>query len=94
SVLLHRVVPRRGTRLAGVREHDSARLAAAMAGLRAIAGDPDATRAYLAQASLLDTVPAARKDTVPVAHKDTVPAARKPVSDSLPDPLPNPIGSN
>ncbi|MGR6916105.1 FAD-dependent oxidoreductase [[Actinomadura] parvosata] len=55
SVLLHRVIPRSETRPAGVRERDSARLAAAMAGLRAIAGDPDATRAYLAQASLLDT---------------------------------------
>ncbi|MEO3794189.1 NAD(P)/FAD-dependent oxidoreductase [Nonomuraea sp. B10E15] len=57
SVLLQRVVPRGQTRPAGVREHDSARLEAAMAGLRAIAGDPEATRAYLAQASLLDTVP-------------------------------------
>ncbi|MER7503568.1 FAD-dependent oxidoreductase [Nonomuraea pusilla] len=57
SVLLQRVMPRGETRLAGVRERDSARLEAAMAGLRAIAGDPDATRAYLAQASLLDTVP-------------------------------------
>ncbi|MET8985744.1 FAD-dependent monooxygenase [Nonomuraea wenchangensis] len=57
SVLMQRVLPRGETRLVGVREHDSARLAAAMDGLRAIAGDPDATRAYLAQASLLDNVP-------------------------------------
>ncbi|GAA2881812.1 FAD-dependent oxidoreductase [Nonomuraea rubra] len=63
SVLLQRVIPRGETRLAGVRERDSARLAAAMAGLRAIAGDPDATRAYLAQASLLDTPSSASADS-------------------------------
>lgn len=57
SVVLQRVLPPREARRMGVREHDSARLDAATAGLRAIAGDPDATRAYLAQASLLDTVP-------------------------------------
>jgi 3-(3-hydroxy-phenyl)propionate hydroxylase len=34
-----------------------------MAGLRAIAGDPDATRAYLAQASLLDTPSSASADS-------------------------------
>ncbi|MEW9549572.1 FAD-dependent oxidoreductase [Nonomuraea sp. NPDC050783] len=57
SVLVQRVLPRGQRRPVGVRERDSARLAAAMDGLRAIAGDPDATRAYLAQASLLDNVP-------------------------------------
>ncbi|MCK2217648.1 FAD-dependent monooxygenase [Actinomadura sp. ATCC 31491] len=57
SVLMRRVLPPGETRPAGVREHDSARLAAAMDGLRAIAGDPDATRAYLAKASLLDAAP-------------------------------------
>ncbi|MEV4468114.1 FAD-dependent monooxygenase [Nonomuraea sp. NPDC049504] len=65
SVLMHRVIPRGETRPAGVRERDSARLAAAMAGLRAIAGDPDATRAYLAQASLLDPVPNPVPNQVP-----------------------------
>ncbi|PZG16293.1 FAD-dependent oxidoreductase [Nonomuraea aridisoli] len=75
SVVLQRVLPPRGTRLAGVREHDTARLEEAMAGLRAIAGDPDATRAYLAQASLLDTVPrAVPRGTVPRTVPD--PAGR------------------
>ncbi|WP_328807907.1 FAD-dependent oxidoreductase [Nonomuraea antri] len=60
----HRVTPRKEARAAGVRERDSAKLAAAMAGLREIAGDPDATRAYLAHASLLDLTPHAARRTV------------------------------
>jgi 2-polyprenyl-6-methoxyphenol hydroxylase-like FAD-dependent oxidoreductase len=57
TVLLNRVIPRSEARVAGVQDRDSSKLAAAMAGLRAIAGDPESTRAYLAQASMLDTVP-------------------------------------
>lgn len=57
SVLLDQVIPRSEARVAGVQDRDTSRLAAAMAGLRAIAGDPGATRVYLAQASMLDTLP-------------------------------------
>ncbi|MEU0567845.1 FAD-dependent monooxygenase [Nonomuraea sp. NPDC005983] len=57
TVLLERVIPRSEARVAGVQDRNSARLASAMAGVRAIADDPDATRTYLAQASMLDTVP-------------------------------------
>ncbi|MEU4226091.1 FAD-dependent oxidoreductase [Nonomuraea sp. NPDC026600] len=57
TVLLHRVIPRSEARVAGVQDRDTTKLAAAMAGLRAIAGDPESTRAYLAQASMLDTMP-------------------------------------
>ncbi|WP_205315388.1 hypothetical protein, partial [Nonomuraea lactucae] len=57
SVVLDRVIPRSEARVAGVQDRDTSRLAAAMAGLRAIADDPGATRVYLAQASMLDTVP-------------------------------------
>ncbi|MBB6349415.1 FAD-dependent oxidoreductase [Nonomuraea muscovyensis] len=59
AVLLDQVIPRSEARVAGVQDRDTSRLAAAMAGLRAIAGDPGATRVYLAQASMLDTLPQA-----------------------------------
>lgn len=57
AVLLERVIPRSEARVAGVQDRNTSKLAAAMAGLRAIAGDPEATRVYLAQASMLDTIP-------------------------------------
>ena len=63
TVLVNRVIPRSEARVAGVQDRDNTKLAAAMAGLRAIAGDPESTRAYLAQASMLDTVPSG-----PTAH--------------------------
>lgn len=57
TVLLERVIPAGEARVAGVQDGDAARLPAAMAALRAIAADRTATRAYLAKASMLDTVP-------------------------------------
>ncbi|MFE0148245.1 FAD-dependent oxidoreductase [Nonomuraea sp. NPDC059007] len=62
AVLVDHVIPASEARVAGVQDGDAARLPAAMAALRAIAADGEATRAYLAKASMLDTVP------LPVRH--------------------------
>ncbi|GAA2304941.1 FAD-dependent monooxygenase [Nonomuraea roseoviolacea subsp. roseoviolacea] len=86
NVLLEHVIPRSEARVAGVQDRDTSRLAAAMAGLRAIAGDPEATRLYLAQASMLDTLPGG----MPASAADTLPGrppGRGP--DRVLDPVPH-----
>ncbi|WP_219825416.1 FAD-dependent oxidoreductase [Nonomuraea typhae] len=62
AVLVDHVIPASEARVAGVQDARAARLPAAVAALRAIAADGEATRAYLAKASMLDTVP------LPVRH--------------------------
>ncbi|WP_327119626.1 FAD-dependent monooxygenase [Nocardia sp. NBC_01730] len=63
AVLIDHVVPTSEARVAGVQDGEPARLPAAVATLRAIAADGEATRAYLARASMLDTVPLAIRHT-------------------------------
>ncbi|WP_062992154.1 FAD-dependent oxidoreductase [Nocardia anaemiae] len=62
TVLVDHVVPTSEARVVGVQDGDSAQLSAAVAALSAIAADPQATRAYLVKAAMLDTVP------LPVRH--------------------------
>ncbi|WP_063020197.1 FAD-dependent oxidoreductase [Nocardia niwae] len=58
AVVIDHVVPTSEARVVGVQDGEAARLPAAVATLRAIAADGEATRAYLAKASMLDTIPA------------------------------------
>ncbi|WP_431930002.1 FAD-dependent oxidoreductase [Nonomuraea jabiensis] len=56
-ILLHAVIPRAEARVAGVQDRDQHRLRAAVTRVRAIAADPEATRTYLVESSLLDIIP-------------------------------------
>ncbi|MFI2318922.1 FAD-dependent oxidoreductase [Nocardia beijingensis] len=55
AVLIDHVVPASEARVVGVQDGEAARLPAAVATVQAIAADDEATRAYLAEASMLDT---------------------------------------
>ncbi|MEV4176938.1 NAD(P)/FAD-dependent oxidoreductase [Nonomuraea sp. NPDC049709] len=57
TITLDKIIPRSEARVAGVQDGRPHHLQAAVTRLRAIADDPAATRAYLAEASLLDTLP-------------------------------------
>lgn len=62
AVMVEHVVPVSEARVAGVQDGDTTRLPAEIAAIQAIAADREATRAYLAAAAMLDTVP------LPVRH--------------------------
>ncbi|MFI7643576.1 FAD-dependent oxidoreductase [Nonomuraea sp. NPDC049400] len=57
KILLDKIIPRSEARVAGVQQGDTGTLDAAVTRVRAIAADPVAARDWLAEASLLDTIP-------------------------------------